>query len=245
MPELAAVSGPKTLVVDTCALLDIVRAPSRSNFNPAHLENARVMAAALIEPNPPVNIVVCNWVVGEYERGVEGVVAEVRQTLAAMWGAHRHAHEMMAVHQGGSHTQIDSEKWITQLLDHGKDVVAHFLRTTPKVAATAIDEQLATARTREARAPSHKGKGSLADAVVTELALRIARQVGHDGNGSALTILLSSNTKDFCDGTRLKPVLQQEFDSACLGFAATWSQARYLCLPTAYMPITWCHAGRI
>jgi hypothetical protein len=94
-----------------------------------------------------------------------------------------------------------------------------------------IDEQLATARTREARAHSHNGKGSLADAVVTEFALRIARQAGHDANGRPLTILLSFNTKDFCDGVRLKQARQQEFDVANLGFAATRRQARYLCLP--------------
>lgn len=140
----------------------------------------------------------------------------------------------MATHRGEPADHWDIDDWIEKLIGHDKSVADRFIQSSPPVNATEDDERLAAQRTRQARAPANKSKGSLADAIVTELALRIARAAGLDDDGKLLAVLLSSNTKDFCDGKRLKSELQTEFDAAGLGFASTWTVARYACLSASF-----------
>lgn len=224
----------RTLIVDTCALLDIVRAPVRSSITPGQIQHALEIESVLSISPQPIRVIVCNWVSGEYQRGVEGVIQDVRQQLKSMWVSHRQAVDVMAVHRSETLDQSDIDGWIEMIILHGKTVADSFIQLSPQMMATDEDERLAAQRTRLARAPAHKGKGSLADAVVTEFALRIASEEGLDSDGKPLAVLLSSNTKDFCDGKRLKPDLQAEFDIAGLGFASTWTIARYACIPSKF-----------
>lgn len=231
MTDTATLPKQKILVVDTCALLDIIRAPIRDLISSEHVNSAMQFGAALKTATPPIRIVVCNWVVGEYQRSLDGVVRDVRQDLTSMWKKHCQAINVMAVHRNEKSPEIDTEEWIDELAGHGQRIADIIINSSSQLQATKEDEQLASTRTRLARSPSHKGKGSLADAVVTELALRIARMEGCGPDGKPLTALLSSNTKDFCDGRKLKSDLQAEFDTANLHFEPNWAAARFYCLP--------------
>ena len=221
----------KTLVVDTCALLDIVRAPIRASISSEQVRNALVIEEALRGGAPPIRVIVCGWVADEYERNIDGVVLDVRQRLKSMWNNHRQATDVMAVFQGNSPAAPNADAWISEVIDHGQRVAKRIIKACSQLNATADDERLATLRIRDARPPSHKGKASLADAVVTKLALRITREDGLGSDGRPQTVLLSSNTNDFCDGKWLKRDLQREFDAVGLNFVTTWSAARYFCLP--------------
>lgn len=79
MANFAGSAACKTLVVDTCSLLDIVRAPIRSSITPSQVQHALQIERALGMAPQSVRVLVCDWVIGEYQRGVEGVMQAARQ----------------------------------------------------------------------------------------------------------------------------------------------------------------------
>lgn len=219
---------PTMVVVDTCSLFDIVRAPILEKFSVRHIESALWMLDAMQERQPCLQLAVDEWVLGEYRRSIDGVSQHVKQQLEAMWAKHDQATGIIAAFNGRAVESMDARAWVEGAISRGKQIVEEFLAAAANISASDEDERRANLRTKKARPPSCKGKGTLADAVLTEWALRLAGERASK-HSNAPVILLSSNTNDFCEGKMLKPELQMEFDAVGLRYAPTWSAARYAC----------------
>lgn len=219
---------PAMVVVDTCSLLDIVRAPIHERVSVSDIENALWMLNASQGKQPCLQLVVDGWVLEEYRRTIDGVSQNVKQQLEALWARYNRATGIVAALDSLQVEPMDARPWIEEAISRGKQIVEEFLAAAANISASDEDERRANLRTKKARPPSCKGKGSQADAVMTELALRLAGERG-DQQANAPVILLSSNTNDFCEGKVLKTELQVEFDAVGLKYAPTWSAARYAC----------------
>lgn len=217
------------LVVDTCSLLDIVRAPVFDRISPTDILNALWILDALQTRKGCFHLVVCDWVQCEYRRAIEGVEQDVRQQLEKVWASHNHAAKIVAAFDAQDVELVDARKWADRAISRGKQIVGDFLALAANIHASEEDERRAGLRTKEARPPSHRGKGSMPDAVITELALRLSNEMRSGLRGSGAVVVLSSNTKDFCEGKVLKANLQREFEASGIEYAPTWSAARYAC----------------
>jgi len=217
------------LVVDTCSLLDIVRAPVFDRVSPTDMVNALWIVDALQTRKTCFHLVVCDWVQSEYRRAIGGVEQDVRQQLEKVWASHNHAAKIAAAFEAQDVELVDARKCADTVISRGKQIVGQFLALAGSIHASEEDERRAGLRTKEARPPAHRGKGSMADAVITELALRLSNEMRSGLREPGAVVLLSSNTKDFCEGKVLKTDLQHEFEASGIEYAPTWSAARYAC----------------
>jgi hypothetical protein len=109
-------------------------------------------------------------------------------------------------------------------VEHGHRLALEFFATAATERASDDDHVRASQRVWTRVAPAEAGNNNLADFVITEMALRIARTHSQAVNAPKV-VLFSSNTADFCDTRRLKPALQAEFDVVALQYVKNWGEA--------------------
>lgn len=222
MAKVAAVPRP-ALIVDTCALLDLVRAPVHLKVKPESVRAARdLLSLATASGTPTLEIYVCSRVLDEWADNVDPVTQAAIQALTTQLDQQRHLSETMAALQGAptSPTQEQPERPIVA----AKAFADQILAAARHVAVQQVDLRKAGARALAALRPASKGNSALADCVIFETALRIARK---RPPGSAPIVFLSSNTKDYYLGTALDPTCAAELAAAGMTFATSWIRARY------------------
>lgn len=114
-----------------------------------------------------------------------------------------------------------AERWVEQC----KNLACEILERTVVEPTNADDHQRAFVRSIGRRAPAKQGKDSLGDCLITEFSLRLAKCFSASDQCDSIA-LVSSNTADYCEGRRLVPALQTEFDEAGLQYCRNWVEAR-------------------
>ncbi|ACM31451.1 hypothetical protein Arad_12500 (plasmid) [Rhizobium rhizogenes K84] len=89
------------------------------------------------------------------------------------------------------------------------------------------DSHAALGRVQQARPPATRAKQSVKDCLIIEGVLRYVISERAVGRAQRI-VFASSNTSDYHQGHgSLHPALRAEFDACDLGFAPSWSAARY------------------
>jgi hypothetical protein len=215
---------PAILILDTCAILDLIRAPVRREFNVSYTGRARAILAAAKQTNPQISLVVSNVVQTEFQHNLPHVLEDATVQLKKRCDDYRHA---LAIVAGYADTQamlsVDVQ-WVEDNIKHGQRLAEDLLAASAVTSASDEDQIRASGRVWTRAAPAETGNNNLADCVITEVALRIART--HNGTVNTPSIVLfSSNTTDFCDARYLKPTLQAEFDVVGLQYVRNWGEA--------------------
>jgi hypothetical protein len=99
------------LVVDTCALLDLIRSPVREEFTPSYATGARNLLAALKAPQAPARIVCTDVVQNEYQRHVVPVTEETKRFLTQARNKYRQALSVIGGLSAGSIPTSVDDAW--------------------------------------------------------------------------------------------------------------------------------------
>lgn len=211
------------LCIDTCCILDVMRDPTRDGMHAWNFRDALYLLDCMERKNSLATLV-SDQVLFELTSNIDEVQAETQTALA------RIANRM---------TRIDSI--LSEFGSTGSTNTSHFNDHACRaraivdrwVAACIVAPQSdavagrALRRVNQVRAPARRGKESMKDCVVLETYIEAMK--GLRDSGFALPIVfLSSNTKDYEDGGRLRAELEIEFSALGVDFAPNFGAARHL-----------------
>ncbi|HQX05768.1 MAG TPA: PIN domain-containing protein [Zoogloea sp.] len=214
---------PWLFILDTCILLDIVRAPVRREFSP---ESARALvdvASWVRAQDQLIRIIIPSLVREEFELNLQKVQDDAVQELSRTLSNLSHARQTLDILSARtlSPPTDDASQWIADCVRFARDLI----NSAQELPTSDEDVRRAGMRSLKGLAPAKRGKSSLPDCVITEFALRIARDNLQDSSPYSV-LFISANDADYCDGRRLIASLQTEFDAAGLNFCRNWAESR-------------------
>lgn len=207
------------LVVDTCSLLDVVRLPTSRRPIVADVGSVRRLLELATDGSSRLTILVCDVVDNEFTHNLDKVKQVARDELSAL---HRTFIQMSALSVSllGEAILTTPTGWYERLLDEAAALALQVVAAGTHVTCSRTAHNNAFTRVMERRPPAKAGSASQFDSLICEVALELARE-----RPKRTTALLTSNTRDYCDGVTLHPLLAREFDSAGLLFATSWAHA--------------------
>lgn len=219
--------GSPVLCLDACAILDIVRDPTREKFGTAHAR-AALELLGWAESRPPALALLVNE---ETNREITAHLKPVQEEAA------RHLKKLDATVERalsvirviGGQTAADPPR----LSDLGFQVeaakmVERLIRTASLVTCEDVSKVRAMDRVSRGVAPARRGKQSAKDCLIIETYLHVARQLRAAGFAEKV-VFLTSNTKDFTSGarSRLHEDLVADFNAVGMTLATDFLMARY------------------
>ncbi len=215
------------LLLDTCMLLDIIRAPVRENIGTHDVAAILTLIARNSAAPQILNFAVTQQVIEEYKNHVDEVEKETRYLLDKFINqTNDMLSAVMAFNTGISlpaPLQMATQDIATSL----RAIADGILQRCLTIPHTIDDSHLALGRVQQAKPPATRAKQSVKDCLII---VGVFRYVSAERATGVLgkAVFASSNTSDYHQGYRsLHPVLRAEFDSYGLGFASSWSAARY------------------
>ena len=217
--QILAADTP-VLCLDTCSMLDLIRAPARDT-GVSSIE-AAVFLLKKAEANPKeVTIVIMQQVSDEVHRHMEHIKVEVNRALEKIDLSNE---RVAALHQVVGIAPPAVERFAT--LDYAGSAENIIGRLNN--AAIIIDDQrfdqVAHRRMRNALRPASQGKNSFADCIIFTAFVELAKRSRAEGFEKDL-ILLTSNTTDFADHTKraVHPEILAELEAGevSLGYLET------------------------
>lgn len=218
---------PAVLFLDTCLLLDVVRAPVRANIGTHDISAVLTLNARRTATLPSLQFAVTQQVKDEYAEHIDAIEMETARLLEKL--VEQTNGMLTSVAAFGAGISLPSPITIQS------QVVARVIRTVADdilnsclvISHNAADSHAALGRVQRARPPATRAKQSAKDCLIVEGVLR--HVISERAIGRAQRIVFaSSNTADYHQGHgSLHPALRAEFDACDLGFAPSWSAARY------------------
>jgi hypothetical protein len=216
---------PISIFIDTCAVLDLVRAPVREEFHLSYATGTRKLLEALRSPSPPARVICVDLVEEEYRRNVDEVTAETLRLLRQVRDKYQQAVSIVSALGAAPCPEWTDDKWILEAVQVARRSADHLLQIATKESVTAEDKQRALRRVLSATPPSRRGKDSTADCIILEATLRLARS-----NSVGRTVphfFFSSNTQEYCEDKKLKASLESEFADCGIDFVRNWGEASW------------------
>ncbi len=213
-------SNSANLFLDTCAILDIIRALSRNSSD--ELCAAKKLFDKRDAGTIDCKVILPSVVYQEYKDHFSDtckLLDEFFQRLSDKQNELTKA--QLAFGHNATPCYSDTPILIRQIPD-----------LTNKIVDTAIhiseqDDLHAAASKRivQCRAPASKGKQELKDCLIVEECLEICRQLKNNGSHAKM-YFLSSNTRDFCiaETKKIRQELANEFSQYGLEYCYSWKQ---------------------
>lgn len=199
------------LCLDTCALLDIMRDPTRMTFSQQNMRAAlNILDKA--EENPAAHtVLISNQVLEEANRHLDEIQRECQNALTKHDDITAHTTNLMA-ELDPSITQCPYRLDSFDYPQNTRRIVERFIAAAAIAAET--NEQIIRAFQRSAakRPPATRGASS-GDCIIVETYLEVSRMC-RSVNFDHKIQFLTTNTKDFCQSRlTLHTDLQFEFDA--------------------------------
>lgn len=213
------------LCLDTCAVLDLMRDPTRTGTQANH----RACAKALLEQVDGGALVaaVAEQVATEFACHVQQVHDDTQAAIKRLAGQIVQVDALVAVHALVPSAPIDTAHWSchgAQTRQHAEHWLAVALRLQHSDALAAR----AFRRVNQARAPARPGKDSSKDCLIVETYLDAASRLRQAGFRAPM-VFVSSNTKDFTDTNTavLRRDLAKDFAAVGLLYAPNFGAAKH------------------
>lgn len=212
------ISAPfPVIMLDTCILLDIIRAPiENTNYC---IRPARTIANNAYGPTPSIYIVASDQVLTEWDANHERVARSLESHINTL---DRHLTQANQALTLSGLTSISHPTQLSSLGLHGslKTISSQLLDNAIILQEDAECSLKASGRTRENRPPARKG-GGLQDCYIIEHYIALCNQLQDVGFNKHL-VFASSNTNDFC---QKKPIMH---DSLITEFPSNFQYATNL-----------------
>lgn len=219
-------AGVPVLFLDTCLILDIVRAPIREPISVPDIQAVHTLLSRVAQTPPTVSVVIADQVEHEFQEHIEKVERETLTELKRTRERFAGILERMAA-LAPSHDIPDSVDLVSLGFPaKGRQLAEQIVQKSIVMEKHQDEVVKAFGRVNIAKPPATQAKQSVKDCVITESYLRLAsalRVAGFSRN----TVFATSNTKDYQQGHRtLHPALRTEFSAICLEYSPCWSAAR-------------------
>lgn len=215
------------LLLDTCTILDVVRAPIRDQLTIHDIQAVHTLIGRAADAPPTVSFVISTQVLQEFGEHIVEVEKETGDKLEKTsneFGAILRRMEALSPNCGFPRA--------VDLLDlgfpeRGRQLADKIVQLSSVLAEDQDDILKAYSRVTRAMPPATRTKQSVKDCHITESYLRLAASLCCCGFSRNM-VFASSNTKDYQQGHQsLHPALRTEFDSVCLEYSPNWSAARH------------------
>jgi hypothetical protein len=224
-------SPAPVLFLDTCVLLDIVRAPLRNAANEVRV--ARLLQAAVTKIPKKIHLAVGSPTATEWADHIGEVVSDCT-TAVNSYDSLADVYGYMAV-PGVAHLPAPVPNLPKLLRDLSADLLASII--TLDHDAGAMDR--AIKRVINAKKPATKGGRGVKDAVIMEHSLEMTRQLRLAGFLETC-VFVSSNTTDFAASKTsplLHPLLVPDFATPVnLLYATSLARAEAMLLANSWVP---------
>ena len=208
------------LFLDTCFILDIVRAPIRKQIGVQHIEAARTVNSLATQTPPRVSLVISEHVGLEFLNKIDKVEEETNNELRQVTGIHERMGVLSSANDTPSKIELSSFDF-RQLAEH--------IVQASNILATHHDEIIKAYYRANllVKPPAKKGKESQNDCLIIESYLRLAG-VLYEAGFSHNMVFATSNINDYEQGhKKLHPVLRTEFEAVKLEYTSSWLAARH------------------
>jgi len=225
--QISAQPAP-LLLLDTCAILDILRVPFRDHLDPKIIEATKMLISRAITPPPHhLWVVISDLVEMEWQSNWEGVSKELNKDIER---CQRHFTRISDVLQNfwstavtTGHPDLTSFPLETHLGNLGKSV----LNVSLKIVEDPNCVNRAFQRLKLYQAPASKGKGEMKDCTIVEHYLECCQRLKAVGF-SHQVILVSSNVTDYGEPNALRPPLDTQFSQQGIQLVTNLSWAMSL-----------------
>lgn len=216
--------GAPILCFDTCAVLDIMRDPTRETVRD-HEQRAALDLLTAIEAGTNLVGLVAEQVRLEFDNNADAVAQEAKRALQKLREQIARIDAVAAVL--GSHGRTDL-RHLEDYADRSRAIVDRLMAAVTSVPQSPEIASRALLRLNQVRTPARKGKDSMKDCVVIESYLDIISSLRAAGLTSRV-VFVSSNTKDYAGGTgrSLNPDLAEEFFKMGTEYAPNLAAAKY------------------
>ena len=209
--EILAAPAP-VVFFDTCAILDVARAPTRAQ--PDTVTAAEALVALVGQTPPKVHLLVADIVATEWTDNIRSACDELTRAVSVF----EHLTQVIVATGIVTHPTVSPA-----LAGLSPDLEARSLALLTACRAINRDVGAANAaldRVVAKRRPSHKKE--VKDSYILEHCLAVARELG-GATFQKRMLFVSSNTKDFADpgSTAVHTDLASDFATAGLGYAGT------------------------
>ena len=211
-------SGLPVLFIDTCCLLDVIRAPRRPTELRGCIEAAVELHDLATTSPSRCTLVVASLVPREWREHAGPVAEDLRGYLEQVDRQTERLHQTCDL-VGITPTFPRSAYKLLDLADRLYDLSQRLLDSALRLDSDDECKLRAWERASSKRPPSRKG-GEVQDSTIIEECLEVSRRLGAAGSAGK-RVFCTSNTGDYCEaGSSLHPLLVDEFGAAGLGFAA-------------------------
>jgi hypothetical protein len=223
--RIVAAPAP-VLFVDTCALLDLMRDPTRGTFSAGDIEAALRLLERAERRNDNLWLPIAAQVLDELRDNQANVKLEAGEKIRRLEETIHHVQSILAAY-GLQTTAIAPTLVSSNFPDTANRVVERYFSAGLKTRNPRNIEKKAYARMAANRAPSSKGQQTK-DCAVIESYLSLARQLRAQ-NFSGRIVFFTTNKKDYSDiaNRSLHPDLVPEFAAVNLTYATNFQMAEH------------------
>jgi hypothetical protein len=208
------------LLLDTCALLDIVRTPVRENI-PAEIVSS---AIKLISTRQEVWLIACEVIDTEWKKHIDEVAISTANDI-------KNLHKRVKLFEDVVNCSPISPKWsyVKPVTSYDleielRKISVNFLNSLEFIKPDADCTVKASTRLINAVAPASKGKDEFKDCLIIEHYLKLSSQLRKMGFSEKI-IFVSSNKNDFGNPYGLAPPLDSEFSIVGLDYVSNLHDA--------------------
>lgn len=222
---ISAQKNVPILCLDTCAILDILRDPTRRDVR-IHEQEASLSLLQIAESNSNLEALIADQVSTEFQDNVQKVEEEVEDGLSKLRDQIDKLDKLATLH--GSPGQVDTNHWKDYAM-RCRNVAERWLKASTPVSQSDQIVVNAFQRVSQARSPAQKGKDSMKDCVILETYLEYIRRLRNNGL-TAVAVFVSSNTKDYAEtnGAVVRKDIENEFKPLGLEYAPNMAAAKHL-----------------
>ena len=224
--ELTRADVP-VLLLDTCTILDVVRAPVRDQLGTHDIDAVHALIGCAAAAPPTVSFVITAHALEEFREHVDAVETETHDALEK---AVDRSAAILARMQA-----LSPDDYIPGAIDllslgfpkRGRHLAEHIVQASFVLNDDPGEVIKAWDRVKLAKPPATKAKQSIKDCLIVESCLRLATTL-RSGGFSRNIVFATSNTRDYQQHhPSLHPVLRVDFASVCLEYSPNWSAARH------------------
>ena len=214
------------LCLDTCAILDIMRDPTRETIR-IHEHEASLALLGVAETKKKLVALVAEQVREEFEDNVVKVQEDAEKAIMKLRNQINKLNGLVTLH--GASGSINLNHWKDHEL-RCREVANRWLQVGHSVPRTEQIISRAYFRSTQAIPPARSGKDSIKDCVILETYLDRVRKLREDGL-TAPIVFVSSNTRDYAElsegEAEVRNNIKDEFESLKLEYAPNMAAAKH------------------
>ncbi len=220
-------AGVPVLLLDTCLVLDIVRAPVREPITVHDIAAVHTISVRASQSPPALTLVVDEQVLREFQEHIDDVESETVRDLKKIGESVSGVLDRIAALDPGQTVPNSVDLLSLGFPARGRRLGEVILQSSLVLEDHGDEVVKAFSRVNSVVPPATRAKQSVKDCVIIESYLRLAEALQSAGF-SRKRVFATSNTKDYQQGeSSLHSALRSEFNAAGLEYSPNWSAARH------------------